>query len=332
MFGLILRRLASAVVVLVALTGLLFLLQSISPFNPVRALVGERAPAAVVARASRLYGYDRPWLVQYASYLNKLAHLQLGMSLRTHDPVSKDLVTFIPPTIELVVTAAIMAIFGGLVLGIITARGGRTANVFRVLMLISGSIPIFLFAILMILLFYGKLGWLPAVGQTSVSNAPTGPTGFLVLDSILHGQLGTTWDALEHLFLPALTLALVPAVAIGRSLGSSLFSSLRADYIKTARMKGIPEAKVLFRHAMRNSMNSALAMTGLQIGASLGVVTIVEVIFSWPGVGNYFALSVASDDLPAMFACALLIGACFITINLIVDILQVLTDPRIAYR
>ena len=97
-------------------------------------------------------------------------------------------------------------------------------------------------------------------------------------------------------------------------------------------MKGLREARVLFRHAMRNSLNSPLAMTGLQIGASLGVVTIVEVIFSWPGVGNYFALSVASDDLPAMFACALLIGACFITINLIVDILQLLTDPRIAYQ
>ena len=123
----------------------------------------------------------------------------------------------IPPTIELVVSAAILAIVGGLVLGIATARGGRAAKVIRVLMLVSGSVPIFLFGILVILLFYGKLGWLPAVGQTSVVNAPTGPTGFLVLDSILHGQLSTTWNAIEHLILPALTLAVVPAVAIGRS-------------------------------------------------------------------------------------------------------------------
>jgi peptide/nickel transport system permease protein len=225
-----------------------------------------------------------------------------------------------------------MAIAGGMVLGVISARGGRLSKIIRILMLVGGSVPIFLFGILAILLFYGRLGWLPAVGQTSVVGAPTGPTGFLVLDSVLHGQFGTTLDALKHLVLPALTLAAVPAVAIGRSLGSSLFSSLRADYIKTARMKGLHEAKVLLRHALRNSMNSALAMTGLQIGASLGVVTIVEVIFSWPGVGNYFALSVASDDLPAMLACALLIGASFITINLVVDILQGVADPRIAYR
>jgi peptide/nickel transport system permease protein len=332
MTGFIARRVVSAILVLIALTAMLYALQSISPVDPVRTLVGDHASADAIARARHQLGYDRPWLVQYLSYLGGLFHLDLQGSLRTHHAVSTDLANCLPATIELVVAAAILALAGGLVLGAASARRGWTARTIRTVMLTTASIPSFMLGILAILLFYSRLGWFPAVGQTSATNPPTGPTGFLIIDSILHGDLGTTGDALRHLVLPAVTLAVVPAVAIGRSLGSSLTNAMRADYIKTARVKGLPEWQVVTRHALRNCMNATLAMTGLQMGVIFGSVAIVEVVFSWPGLGNYLSLSVSGADLPAILGAALVIGAAFIFINLLVDVLQSVADPRIAFR
>jgi peptide/nickel transport system permease protein len=326
------RRFATALLVLLALSAMLFALQSLSPADPVRTLVGDHASASVVAAARHHLGYDRPWISQYLSYVGGIFHLDLQHSLRTHHSVTTDLGNVLPASIELLVAASFLAILGGLVLGIALSRSSWLSSMIRVVMLTAASIPSFLFGILAILLFYSRLGWFPAVGQTSASNPPNGPTHFLILDSLLHGEIGTFGDALRHLVLPALSLAFIPAVAIGRSLGSSLISTQRSDYVKTARIKGLKEWQVVVKHCLRNCMNATLAMTGLQIGALLGSLTIVEVVFSWPGLGNYLSLSVNSADLPSILGVALVIGAIFIFVNFLVDVLQSVADPRIAYR
>jgi len=193
----------------------------------------------------------------------------------------------------------------------------------------GASAPIFLLALLGILLFYGHLGWLPATGQTSYANAPTGPTGLLTVDAVLHGRLGVLLDAWWHLVLPAFCLSVVPAVSIGRVLRGSLVSVLRQDYVRTARSKGLREDVVLLRHGLRNSLGPALAMTGLQAGLLLAGDVVVEEIFAWPGVGNYVAQSLPVGDFPAIAGVTIVFGVGYVAVNAAVDVLQRLADPRV---
>jgi peptide/nickel transport system permease protein len=325
----ILRRTVSAVVVLVLLIATLFILQRLSPADPIRTLVGNRASPATVEHARHALGYDRPLIVQFFSYLGDVLHLDFQSSLRTKNPVASDVGATLPATLELLAFSGLLAIIGGFVIGLLTLRGGKFAGFVRVLMLATAAVPSFLFALLLILLFYSQWDLLPATGQTSIADAPTGPTGFLIFDSVVHGQMGTVVDAIKHLILPSAALATAPAVAIGRSFSSSLVTTMKADYIKTARMKGLNDLRLMSGHVFRNCLNSALAMTGLQVGVMLASVTIVESVFAWPGVGQYLALSIGATDLPAIIAVALVIGAIFIVVNTLTDILQALADPRI---
>lgn len=326
----IVRRSASGIVVLLTLVAGLFVLQHLSPADPVSALVGDKAPPAAIAHARHQLGYDRPLIVQFWNYLREIAHLNLQTSLRTKNPVSTDILNTIGPTIELLIFAMLWTLLGGFLLGYLTMRGGRIAAIVRVLMVSAASVPPFLLALLFIIFLYGRLGVLPAIGQTSVANAPSGPTGILVFDSLVRGEFATALDALRHVILPSITLAAAPAVAVGRSFSSAVTTALRSDYVKTARMKGLTPRQVMTRHLVRNCLNSALAMTGLQIGVMLAWVTIVESIYSWPGIGQYLALSIAATDLPAIVGVALVFGAIFIVVNTCVDIGQALADPRIA--
>jgi len=178
-------------------------------------------------------------------------------------------------------------------------------------------------------IFYEKLGWLPATGRTSYADAPSGPTGFLTIDGLLHGQPGVTWDALLHLAMPATAIALGPAVAIGRVLRSSLVSDLRSDYARTARAKGLSELRILRKHVLRNAIGAALSMTGLQVGLMFAGVLVIEQVFSWPGIGQYVAQSIPVADFPAIAGVTLLLGVGYVAINTTVDVLQALADPRI---
>jgi peptide/nickel transport system permease protein len=326
----VVRRVVSGVLVLFVLVAALFVLQHLSPADPVRALVGNKASAETIAAARHQLGYDRPLLAQFLSYLGDLGQLDLQTSLRTKHPVSTDILNTLGATVELLVFSALLAFAGGFVLGFITQRGGRIASGVRVFMVGMASVPPFLLALLLIILLYSQLSFLPATGQTSIADAPTGPTHLLVVDALVHGQLGTMFDALQHLVLPCITLAATPAVAIGRSFNSALATAMRADYVKTARMKGLTDRRILVGHVLRNCLNSALAMGGLQIGVMLAGVTIVESIFAWPGLGQYLALSIGATDLPAILGVALVFGAIFVTVNTLVDIGQALADPRIA--
>jgi peptide/nickel transport system permease protein len=198
-----------------------------------------------------------------------------------------------------------------------------------VVIYVLSACPVYLTAILGIVIFYSTLHWLPDSGQSGYAHAPTGPTGFLVLDSILAGRLGVTWDAIEHLILPATCLAVAPAVAIGRVLRSSLQQSMRSDYIRTARVKGMSELRVVLAHGLRNSIGPALALGGIVIAGTFGFLIIIEDVFAWPGLGNYMVQAISIGDDTTISAVTLVLGALFVISNVFVDIFQALADPRI---
>jgi peptide/nickel transport system permease protein len=329
MIMLIVKRLAAAVVIILALTAGMFILQKASPVDPVHAMLGAQASAGQILAERRRLGLDRPVLAQYVSYLGGLLHGNLGMSYRTRRPVSTDLGSFVPATAELSLYALLFALILAALLAIGSTLRWPGAGVFRLLLVAGASVPAFLLAIAGILVFYQKLGWLPATGRTSYANPPTGPTGFLTIDGLLAGRPAVTLDALRHLLMPALAVAAVPAVSIGRVLRSSLRSGMRSDYVRTARAKGLAEWRIVTGHVLRNCAGAALSMTGLQVGLMFSGVLVVEQVFAWPGIGEYMAQSIPAADFPAIAGVTLLLGVGYVAVNTIVDVLQAVADPRI---
>lgn len=329
MTRLVLKRAGAAVAIVVVLTAVLFALQKASNTSPVHALLGAGASSAAVRAETRRLGLDKALLVQYLHYLSNLAHANLGTSYRTRRPVTTDLAQYLPATVELSAAALALAVFLGAVMGVAGGGRWRGSGVFRAVMLAGASAPPFLLALLGILFLSGRLGWLPAIGQTGISSAPTGPTGLLVVDSVLAGRLGVLGDALRHLVLPSICIALVPAVSIGRILRSSIETTMAADHVRTARAKGLAERAVLLRHGLRNSLGPALSMTGLQAGLMFSGVVVIEEIFAWPGIGNYVAQSIPQGDFPAIAGVTLILSVAYVAINAVVDILQAVADPRL---
>lgn len=321
-------RLVALVGILVALTAVVFLLQSVVPADPVRAMVGASATREAVAAKRAQLGLDKPIPEQYVKFLGRAVTGDLSLSLHTRRPVRDDLADFLPATLELALTAGILAIGLGLLLGVATARG--RGGFLRFVMVGGASVPAFLLAILLLLLLYARLGWMPGSGRLSPSlSAPNGPTGFFLFDGLVHGQLDVVWDAARHLALPALCLALGPAVAIGRTLRSSLQTVMAQDHIRTARAKCLTERRILLGHALRSSLNAPLTMLGLQIGMLLAGVVVIESIFAWPGIGLYTVQSITAVDFPAVAGVTLVLGAAYVIINALVDIGQVIADPRL---
>ncbi len=315
--------------VLLALITVVFVLQTAVPGDPVRASVGVNASDEVVEAERHRLGLDEPLPVQYATYLGQVVQGGLGESLRTGRDVRADIGAFLPATLELAGFSIFLAGLGGLLIGVLSVVSSRLAAPARLIFVGGASVPSFLLALILIYIFYFKLSWLPLSGRTGLADAPQGPTGLLLLDSLLHVRLDAFVDALRHLILPGLALALVPAVAIGRVLRSSLIEVYRADYIRTLHAKGLPPRSVLFRHALRNALSAPLTMAGLQLGLLLGGVVIVEAIFAWPGIGLYLNQSIAFGDLRAIAGVTLVVGAGYVVVNTLVDLAQAAADPRI---
>lgn len=323
------KRLAGMVIILLALTVVVFTLQKISPLDPAHAMLGPGASQQAVEAQRHALGLDRSVFTQFTDYVGGLFHGDLGTSYRTRRPVSTDLAAYVPATAELAGYGLALALVLAVILAVGTTLRWPGARLFRLVLLVGASTPQFLLGIAGVLVFFRYLGWLPVTGRTDIAGAPTGPTGLLTVDGILNGRLDVTIDALRHLVLPALALALGPAVSIGRVLRSSLLDNERADYARTARAKGLRERRVLTRHVLRNSVGPALSMTGLQTGLAFAGVLIVEQVFAWPGVGQYTAQSIPVADFPAIAGVTLLLGAGYVVINTVVDILQAIADPRI---
>ncbi|MEU1208927.1 ABC transporter permease [Nocardia sp. NPDC005825] len=324
------RRGSSTVLVLLTLVAVVFVLRQISPVDEARAFVGERASAEVVEREHHDLGLDRPLPVQYVDYVEKAATGDFGQSAVTRRPVSSDIADFLPATAELILCGFALSVGLGVLLGAATALRWPGSGALRLVLIGGSSVPVFLSALLGILLFYKEFGVLPARGRSSYSDAPDGPTGFLLIDSLFAGRPSVFLDAVEHLILPVVCLSLAPAVAIGRALRSSLQHTLRSDFVRTARVKGLTELRVVVKHALRNSVNSTLSIAGMQVAAMFGVDILLELVFAWPGIGLYAAQAIKIGDYTTIAGITLTLGAIYVLTNFLVDLGQALADPRTA--
>jgi peptide/nickel transport system permease protein len=322
----LLRRAGSAVVLVFVLTAVVFLLQAVSPGDPVKAYLGNNASPAAVAAERAALGLDAPLVVQYGRYIVRALHGDLGISLRTHRPVATDLHDFLPATIELVLVAFVIAILLGSLYAVSGSLRWPGTALFRGPLLVLATAPPFLLALGGIILFYAQLQVLPAAGRGVDSSSPT---GFLLVDSVVAGDPAELGVAVTHLILPAVILAIAPSIAIGRILRSSLDATLTSDFVRTARSKGLHPTAVLGRHVLRNSLGPALSMAGLQLGFMFAGVVVVEQVFSWPGIGNYLAASIPTSDFPAIAGVTLVLGIIYIVANALVDVLQAVADPRL---
>lgn len=318
----------------IGVTLVSFVLTQLVPGDPAAANLGQRAvsdPAAVAAFRHQ-YGLDRPLPVQYLLYLKNLVHGDLGMSQQTHRAVRADLSEFIPATMELALFAIVISLLVGVTLGVVAAvfRDRWPDQLLRVLSLGGVSMPTFWIALLAFYVLFFKLGWLPGGGRLEpTQNAPTHTTGLYTVDALIHGQWQLLGSALDHLILPGLVLATYTIGMLLRFTRASVLEVLGNDYVRAARAKGLPERVVIVRHVLRPALISIITVAGVAFGSLLSGTVLVENIFSWPGLGQYAYHSATNLDLPAIMGVSIVVAVVYIVMNLIVDVLYSLIDPRI---
>ncbi|HEX2864408.1 MAG TPA: ABC transporter permease, partial [Deinococcales bacterium] len=273
---------------------------------------------------------------QYFLFMGNALRGDLGESISSRQPVASELKTRWPATFELATAAMIFAILVGGVIGVLAAvrRNSAVDNLSMGIALVGVSMPVFWLGILLIYLFSVDLHWLPPSGRLSVSTGLNfvPMTGFLVLDGLLRGQPGVTWDALTHLVLPAIALGTIPMAVVARMTRSSMIEILNQDYVRTARAKGLKGRAVIFKHALRNAMLPVITVIGLSFGALLGGAILTETIFSWPGIGAWVYNGILNRDYPIVQGGVILVALIFVLVNLLVDLLYGALDPRIQYH
>ncbi|WP_066588185.1 ABC transporter permease [Cellulomonas timonensis] len=334
MTRLVLRRTALLVPTLLGLSVLLFLWVRALPGGPATALLGERATPEAVERLNTLYGFDRPVLQQYTGYLGQLVQGNFGTSTRTGRPVLEEFLARFPATIELTVLALAIAVGVGIPLGYLAARrqGGLVDNGTVVVSLLGVTIPVFFLAFLLKWLFAVQLGWFPSAGRQDPTMVATHPTGFYVLDGLLTRELDASWDAFVHLVLPALALGSIPLAIITRITRSSVLEVQGADYVRTARAKGMGRARLRNRVILRNAMLPVSTTIGLQVGLLLSGAVLTETVFAYPGIGSFLAQAVFNLDYAVLQGFILIIAIVYAVVNLAVDVSYGLIDPRMRTR
>jgi len=318
MLAFILRRLAQAVIVMLAVGLIAFSLFRFTG-DPVLFMLGQDATPEDRARITQQLGLDKPFYVQYARFVENALHGDFGLSLRQAQPVSRLIAERLPATLELSFVAALFALTGGLSMGVYTAlrRNSWLSQVMLAVSLVGVSLPTFLIGILLILVFAVLLGWLPSFGRGDTMQLGWWSTGFL------------TGSGLKSLVLPAITLGLFQMTLIQRLVRSEMLEVLRTDYIKFARARGLSDRAVNFGHALKNTLVPVITITGLQLGAIIAFAIITETVFQWPGMGLLFIQAVGFADVPVMAAYLCLIALFFVVINLVVDLLYYAVDPRL---
>ena len=316
-------------------TLLTFALIRLAPGDPIELLVGERGidPARHAQLRADL-GLDQPLLVQYGIYISDVLSGDLGRSIVTKTPVLDEFLTLFPATVELSLCAILFAILIGLPMGILAAvRRGTVFDYATMGVSLTGySMPIFWWALLLILLFSVNLGLTPVSGRLSVMFFVEPVTGFMLIDTLLSGQDGAFRSAVAHLILPAIALGTIPLAVIARMTRSSMLEVLGEDYIRTARAKGLPPWRVIGLHALRNALIPVITVIGLAVGVLFAGAILTETIFSWPGVGKWLVESVRRRDYPVLQGGVLLVATIVMAVNLIVDVLYGLINPRIRHQ
>jgi peptide/nickel transport system permease protein len=333
----IMRRLVFLVLLVIGVSLIVFIISHTVPSDPVLANLSQRNidNKEMVAAFKAKWGYDKPLTTQYLIYLGALLKGDLGVSTRTQRPVATDLGQYFPATIELAIFAMVIAVVFGILFGIISAikRNSAADRLVRGISVLGASVPSFWLALMMLLLFYVILGVAPGPGRLgSRFSAPHAVTGLFVLDALIAGNLPLAIDALSHLVLPGIVLAVFTMGLIARTTRSSLLDVLSMDFIRTARAKGLAEDKVITRHALGNALIPVVTVIGLGFGNLLGGMVLVETIFAWPGIGRYAYQAARNLDFPAIIGVSILIAVNYVVINLVVDILYGILDPRVRYE
>ena len=314
----VLRRLAQAVIVMLTVAFIAFMLfQYVG--DPVTNILGQDATPEQRAQLRVDLGLDKPFPVQFAHFVGKAVQGEFGLSLRQGRKVSSLIAERLPATLELALCAAFLALALGIPMGVYAAlrRGSFLSQALMTVSLVGVSLPVFLIGILLILAFAVTLKWLPSFGRGEVTMLGQWSTGFLTVDG---------W---QHLILPSITLAVFQLTLIMRLVRSEMLEVLRADYIKFARARGLPNRAVYFGHALKNTLVPVITVTGLQLGGLIAFAIITETVFQWPGMGLLFIQAVTFADIPVMAAYLCLIALIFVVINLAVDMLYFVVDPRL---
>jgi len=318
MFAFIISRLLQAIPVLLVVG---FISYAMFAFvgDPVSIMLGQDFTEAQRVQLVHQLGLDQPFFVQYAHYMWATLHGEFGISYRLARPVSDLILERLPATIELALTAAVLALLIGVPMGVYTGirRNGVLARAFMIFSLVGVSLPTFLIGILLILVFAVVLGWLPSFGRGDVVHFSHWSTGFLTI------------SGLRSLVLPAITLGMFQMTLIMRLVRSEMMEVLRSDYVKFARARGLSERVINFGHALKNTLVPVITIVGLQIGGLLGFSIVTETVFQWPGMGLLLVQSIGVADIPVMSAYLMLIALVFVLINLIVDLLYYAVDPRL---
>jgi dipeptide transport system permease protein len=334
MLSFLLRKLATLVPTLLGVTLVAFALIRLVPGDPIEVMVGERNidEAARVALLAEL-GLDQPLPVQYGRYLLGLLQGDLGKSLVTREPVSAEFAALFPATLELALAALLLAVVVGMALGIFAAlRRGRWADqLVMALATVGNSMPVFWWGLILIMAFSVGMEWTPVSGRVAIEHDIPPVTGFMLIDTLLSDERGSFASALLHLVLPATVLGTVPMAVIARMTRSAMLEVLREDYMRTARAKGLSPWRVVVVHGLRNALIPVVTVLGLQVGSLLGGAVLTETIFSWPGIGKWLIDAIARRDYPVVQAAILISAVLFIAINLLVDVLYGVLNPRIAH-
>ncbi|MBI4319544.1 MAG: ABC transporter permease [Chloroflexi bacterium] len=330
----VLKRLGFLVVLALGVSVVVFIISRLLPTDPAVAVLGFDATPAMIENLRREVGLDRPLHEQYIMYLGRLVRGDFGLSLVTRHPVLDDLLQRYPATIELTVGSLLLATIVGVPLGAVSAlrRGEPIDHVTRVASITASSIPVFWLGLMLQVIFYGYLGWLPAAGRIGGEDAgiaTAGITGFLTVDAVLRGDLAALWGAIRHLVLPVITLASLTMALVARMTRSAVLDVLHEPYVTVAHAKGLANRVVIWSYILKNAGIPILTVIGLRFGGLLGGAVLTETIFSWPGVGHYAVTAILNNDLYAVMGFMITVTLLYALVNLLVDLSYPLLDPRV---
>ncbi|MFK8080173.1 MAG: ABC transporter permease subunit [Granulosicoccus sp.] len=333
--GFILRRLGTFIPTFIGVSIVSFLFIRLLPGDPILLMAGERGMTDErYATLMTQFGFDQPLLTQYWNYLTGILRGDLGISFKTKQPVWDEFFTLFPATLELSLCAIVFAIVIGIPSGIVAAvnRGKWPDQTLMSTALVGYSMPIFWWALLLIILFSGMLGWTPVSGRISLMFFFPTDTGFMLIDSFRSGQPGAFASAVQHLILPTIVLGTIPLAVIARQTRSAMLEVLSEDYVRTARAKGLSPLRVNGLHALRNALIPVITVIGLSVGTLMAGAILTETIFSWPGIGKWMVEGINSRDYTAVQGGLLMIAVIVMVVNLVVDVLYGLINPKIRQR
>lgn len=325
-------KLSSMALTLLVLLLITFLLSRLAPIDPVLQVVGDHASQSTYAKVSQELGLNKPLFSQFADYLQDLLHGNLGLSRSTAQPVLDDLLRTFPATFELATCAILLSALGGLTLALAAVHkpGGWLDNLVRVISLLGYSVPVFWMGLLGLLLFYATWHWSagPGILDDAYLYTVERHTGLILIDSWLSGDREMFVNALQHMWLPVVLLALLSMAGITRLLRAALLEECGKEYVLLARAKGVGRRRLLLRHVLPNVLGTLITVLALAYTSLLEGAVLTETVFAWPGIGRYLTTALFAADTPAILGATLLIGLCFVLLNALADALTHLVDPR----